>query len=248
MKCRLDKLVFNQGKFSSRTRAIEVIENAGVKVDGVIVQKPGRKFDESCTIEIIKKEIPWVSRGAFKLLKAIDYWKIGIKNKNAIDIGASTGGFTQVLLSKEINKVYCIDVGHGQLHDKIRANPKVINFEKTHIKKLNSLKIRDKISLIVVDVSFISLTNVIPHIADFIKESCEIILLIKPQFEAGPENINKHGLIKDKNLHFSLITKIKNCLELHQMEWNGYIESPIKGGDGNMEFLCYSRKNYRNKI
>ena len=248
MKSRLDKLVFNQGKFSSRTRAIEVIENAGVKVDGIIVQKPGKKFDESCTIEIIKEETPWVSRGALKLLQAIDYWKISIQNKNAIDIGASTGGFTQVLLSKEINKVYCIDVGHGQLHDKIRGNPKVINFEKTHVKKLKALKIKDQISLIVVDVSFISLINVIPHIADFIEDNCEIILLIKPQFEAGPENINKHGLVKDKNIHFSLITKIKNCLESYQMEWNGSIESPIKGRDGNMEFLCYSKKNSRNKI
>ena len=139
MKFRLDKLVLETGEFSSRTRAIESIENGGIKVDGKFILKPGKKIDEQSKIEIVLGESKWVSRGAHKLLHAIDYWKINVSNKKAIDIGASTGGFTQVLLEKNINKVYCIDVGHGQLKDQIRKDKRVINHEKTHVKKLSQL-------------------------------------------------------------------------------------------------------------
>ncbi len=246
MKYRLDKLVLDQGNFSSRTRAIEVIENKGVCVDGTIITKPGKKFDISCEIEILKEEIPWVSRGALKLLKAIDYWDIKILNKNAIDVGASTGGFTEVLLQKGIHKVYCIDVGHGQLNSKIQKNNRVVNFEKTHIKEINSLPIDLEISLIVADVSFISLLKVIPLIADFMPYNCELILLIKPQFEAGADKLNKHGIVKDKNIYGGIIENIKACIEKNQLTWVDFIESPIKGGDGNIEFLSYSKKIYHN--
>ena len=239
MKFRLDKLVLETGEFSSRTRAIESIENGGIKVDGKIILKPGKKIDEKSEIEIVLGESKWVSRGAHKLLHALDYWKINVSNKKAIDIGASTGGFTQVLLEKNINKVYCIDVGHGQLKDQIKKDKRVINHEKTHVKKLSQLKIANDTSLIVIDVSFISLKKVIPFIKH-IKKS-EVIFLIKPQFEVGPENINKHGIVKDESLYEKVIMEIRHLIINNNYTWEGVIESPIKGTNGNKEFLAYAK-------
>lgn len=239
MKFRLDKLVLETGAFSSRTRAIESIENGGVKVDGKFILKPGKKIDKESKIEIVLGESRWVSRGAHKLIHALDYWKINVSDKKAIDIGASTGGFTQVLLERKINKVYCIDVGQDQLKSQIKNDPRVINYEKTHVKKISQLNIANDTSIIVIDVSFISLKKVIPFIKH-IKKS-EVIFLIKPQFEVGPENINKHGIVKDQSLYKKVIMEIKHLIINNNYSWEGVIESPIKGANGNIEFLAYAK-------
>ncbi len=239
MKFRLDKLVLETGAFSSRTRAIESIENGGVKVDGKFILKPGKKIDKESKIEIVLGESKWVSRGAHKLIHALDYWNINVSDKKAIDIGASTGGFTQVLLERKINKVYCIDVGQDQLKSQIKNDPRVINYEKTHVKKISQLNIDNDTSIIVIDVSFISLKKVIPFIKH-IKKS-EVIFLIKPQFEVGPENINKHGVVKDQSLYKKVIMEIKHLIINNNYSWEGVIESPIKGANGNIEFLAYAK-------
>ncbi|MAO32855.1 MAG: TlyA family rRNA (cytidine-2'-O)-methyltransferase [Crocinitomicaceae bacterium] len=239
MKFRLDKLVLETGAFSSRTRAIESIENGGVKVDGKFILKPGKKIDKESKIEIVLGESRWVSRGAHKLIHALDYWNINVSDKKAIDIGASTGGFTQVLLERKINKVYCIDVGQDQLKSQIKNDPRVINYEKTHVKKISQLNIDNDTSIIVIDVSFISLKKVIPFIKH-IKKS-EVIFLIKPQFEVGPENINKHGVVKDQSLYKKVIMEIKHLIINNNYSWEGVIESPIKGANGNIEFLAYAK-------
>ena len=239
MKFRLDKLVLETGAFSSRTRAIESIENGGVKVDGKFILKPGKKIDKESKIEIVLGESRWVSRGAHKLIHALDYWNINVSDKKAIDIGASTGGFTQVLLERKINKVYCIDVGQDQLKSQIKNDPRVINYEKTHVKKISQLNIANDTSIIVIDVSFISLKKVIPFIKH-IKKS-EVIFLIKPQFEVGPENINKHGVVKDQSLYKKVIMEIKHLIINNNYSWEGVIESPIKGANGNIEFLAYAK-------
>ncbi len=239
MKFRLDKLVLETGAFSSRTRAIESIENGGVKVDGKFILKPGKKIHEESKIEIVFGESRWVSRGAHKLIHALDYWNINVSDKKAIDIGASTGGFTQVLLERKINKVYCIDVGKDQLNCQIKNDPRVINYEKTHVKKISQLNITNDTSIIVIDVSFISLKKVIPFI-NHIKKS-EVIFLIKPQFEVGPENINKHGVVKDQSLYEKVINEIKHLIINNNYSWEGVIKSPIKGANGNIEFLAYAK-------
>jgi 23S rRNA (cytidine1920-2'-O)/16S rRNA (cytidine1409-2'-O)-methyltransferase len=239
---RLDKLLVDRKLVTSRVRAEQIIEEFGVLVEGKLITKTGKKFDDNVEIQLISEEIPWVSKGALKLLAALEHWDIQLNDKVFIDLGASTGGFTEVLISKKAKKVYCVDVGTNQLHSKLRDLPQIINLEKTHVRELTNKLIPELVDGLVVDVSFISLDKVIPFVHPFLKEDATVILLIKPQFEVGKGNLNKHGIVTDTKLYPETIERIKSMCALNQMAFIDFIESPILGGDGNREFLGYFRK------
>lgn len=239
---RLDKILIQRGLISSRVRAEMIIRETGVKVNGKLITKTGKKFPIDCEIEMIEEEIPWVSRGALKLLAAIDHWLPTVKGNQFIDIGASTGGFTEVLLHKGAEKVYCVDVGKDQLHFKIKEDPRVENLEKTHVRELSTRLIPSEVDGCVIDVAFISLDKIFPFIHTFIKKDGFVIALVKPQFEVGKENIGKGGIVKNKNLYPIIIEKLKLAASLNNLEYIDHIDSPILGGDGNQEFLMYLKK------
>jgi 23S rRNA (cytidine1920-2'-O)/16S rRNA (cytidine1409-2'-O)-methyltransferase len=239
---RIDKILVSNGFFTSRAKAEEAIINKIVKVNDTIIDKPGKKIDPSSAIEITRLEKQYVSRGAIKLKHALSSFKIDVNNLILMDLGASTGGFTEVLLENECNKVFCVDVGTGQLNDVILKNNKIVNLEKTHIKDLKTHTIGVLLDGIVIDLSFISLLKVIKLLPKFLKHDGFIIALIKPQFEVGKNNLSKKGIVKDQNLYPQVISAIQKNAEEFGFNWIDLCESPIKGGDGNKEFLCYLRK------
>lgn len=239
---RLDKLLVQRNLVSTRVRAEKMITEVGVKVDGKLITKTGKKFPIDCNIEMVAEEIPWVSRGALKLLEAVNEWNPTIENQTFMDIGASTGGFTEVLLSKGAKKVFCVDVGTNQLHSKIAENERVINLDKTHVRELTSKLIPELVDGCVIDVSFISLEKIFPFIHQFIKPEGFVIALIKPQFEVGKENVGKGGIVKDKKLYPGVIERIKQVATANQLNYKAHIPSPILGGDGNQEFLMLLQK------
>lgn len=242
MEERLDKILLQRKLVSSRVRAEQIIREVGVRVDGKLINKTGKKFPIDCKIEMIQEEIPWVSRGALKLIEAINKWQPSIAGGTFMDIGASTGGFTEVLLQNGANKVFCVDVGKDQLHQKIKADERVINLEKTHVRELTLKTIPDPIDGCVIDVSFISLEKIFPFIHSFLKPNAFVIALVKPQFEVGKENIAKGGIVKNKSLYPEVIERIKLSAKVNNMEYQDHIVSPILGGDGNQEFLMLLKK------
>ena len=242
MEERIDKILLERGLVSTRVRAEEIVKKFGVKVNGKLFSKPGKKVPTDAVIELMAEEIPWVSRAAFKLIAALDHWKIEVKEQTFMDLGASTGGFTEVLLSRDLKRSYCVDVGQKQLHERIKNDPKVVNLEKTHARDLTEKLIPEPLDGLVVDVSFISLEKVLPFTISFLKPNANVILLIKPQFELGPGALNKAGVVKDPSQYPALLENIKTMALRNQLEWIAYIDSPILGGDGNAEFLGYFKK------
>jgi len=240
---RLDKIILQRGLVSSRVRCEKIIQESGVLVNGKLVNKPGKKFPSDVKIELLSEEIPWVSRGALKLEKAREYWNIDFNGKTVLDIGASTGGFTEVALVNGAEKVFCVDVGSNQLHDKIKSNPKVVNLERTHVRELTNKLIPELIDIVVIDVSFISLEKIFPFIHGFIKPDGKVIALVKPQFEVGKENVGKGGIVKNKSLYPIVIEGIIEVGKDNYLQKTDHIESPILGGDGNMEFLMLFTKS-----
>ncbi len=239
---RLDKLLVQRDLVSTRTRAEQLIREVGVLVNGKLITKTGRKYDIDCTIELVKEEIPWVSRGALKLIKAIEHWSPKIENGIWMDVGASTGGFTEVLLHHNVLKIYAIDVGSKQMHERIKNDNRVLNLEKTHVRELNFNVITDHLDGCVIDVSFISLDKVFPFIHPYLKSGSTVIALVKPQFEVGKEHIAKGGIVRNKKIYPEVIEKIIKHALLSNLTYQEHIESPILGGDGNQEFLMLLQK------
>ena len=239
---RIDKIIMERKLVSSRVRAEELISKFGVLVNGKLISKPGKKVPIDAEIELISEEIPWVSKGALKLVAALDEWKFDCTEKVYIDLGASTGGFTEVLLSKGAKKVFGVDVGSKQLHERIKADERVVNLEKTHARDLTEKQITEEVDGLVVDVSFISLEKVIPFVIRFLKPNADVVLLIKPQFELGRAFLSKGGIVKDVRQYPILLENIKEMCSRNQLEWKAYIDSPILGGDGNKEFLGYFKR------
>ncbi len=242
MEERIDKLLIQRGLVSSRVRAEQIIRETGVKVNGKLINKTGRKVPVDSTIELIAEELPWVSRGALKLIEALDHWSPEIKEGVFMDIGASTGGFSEVLLSHGANKIYCVDVGKDQLHSKLLSDPRIINLERTHVRDLTHKIIPEQCDGCVIDVSFISLEKVLPFLHPYLKENAFVIALVKPQFEVGKENLAKGGIVKNKELYPITIEKIKQVSTVNQLDYVDHIPSPILGGDGNMEFLMLLKR------
>ena len=241
MKDRIDNILVEKGYFSSRQKAKYAIEEKCVYVNGILVEKSGKVFEEDCKIEVRGETLPFVSRGGLKLDKAIKQFKISLQNKKCIDIGASTGGFTDCMLQNEAKTVYAIDVGHNQLAKELVNDKRVVNLEGINIKDIEVEEF-EKVDFISTDVSFISLTNVLDKAYKLLKDNGEMVILIKPQFEAGKEFINKNGVVKDKKVHLRVIEKVllfANSLgfKIEQIDY-----SPIKGPAGNIEYIVYMKK------
>lgn len=239
---RLDKIIMQRGLITTRVRCEKMIQEVGVLVNGKLINKPGKKFPIDVKIELIEDEIPWVSRGALKLIRAKDAWNIDFTGKTVLDIGASTGGFSEVALHHGANKVFCVDVGSDQLHERLKSDERAINLEKTHVRELTNNLITEPIDICVIDVSFISLSKIFPFIHAFLKPQAQLIVLVKPQFEVGKENIGKGGIVKNKSLYPKMIEDIKSEASKSNLNYLKHIESPILGGDGNMEFLMLLEK------
>lgn len=242
MEERLDKVLVDRGLVTSRTRGEELIKNGDVLVNGVTVEKPGKKIPLDAKIILLNEELTWVSRGALKLLKAIEHFDVFCEGKTFLDIGASTGGFTEVLLSKGAEKVFCVDVGHDQLHERIRTNPKIVNIEKTHIRSLTTEHVPVLADGIVIDASFISLEKVIPFAQAFLAENGVLIALIKPQFELERKALNKHGVVRSSSHYPKVVEAVKRVCFDSNLDVKDIIDSPIVGGDGNKEFLLFATK------
>jgi 23S rRNA (cytidine1920-2'-O)/16S rRNA (cytidine1409-2'-O)-methyltransferase len=238
-KERLDKLMVEKGLVPSREKAQALIMIGGVKVNGQVMRKPGQKIREDALIEILQPPCPYVSRGGVKLEGAIKGFGINVEGKVCLDVGASTGGFTDCLLQHGAKRVYAVDVGWGQLHWKLRNDPRVICLEKRNIRYLPKEEIPEEVDLVTIDTSFISLKLVIPAVLKFLKEKAEILALIKPQFEVGKGEVGKRGVVRDSEKHKRVIEEIRifsQNLGLHPV---GVIESPILGPKGNKEFFIY---------
>ena len=240
-KTRLDKLLFEKGLVESREKAKAVILQGNVLVNAIVVDKAGALVRSDVTVTV-KDRMPYVSRGGLKLEHAIKHFSVDVKGKIAMDVGASTGGFTDCLLKHDAAKVYAIDVGYGQFSWILRTDEKVVLLEKTNIRHLDNDLVFDRIEIATIDVSFISLLKVIPKVLEFLKPSGEIIALIKPQFEAGRKDVGKGGVIRDEKKRLEIVERIKSETEKLGLFVLGVTKSPIKGPKGNEEFLIYLKK------
>jgi len=239
VKQRLDQLLVARGLCGSREKAQRSIMAGEVTVDDRIVDKPGTKIPEDAAISV-KTPRRFVSRGGLKLEAALAAFAIDPAGRTCLDIGASTGGFTDCLLQHGAEKVWAIDVGHSQLDWKIRNDPRVIVREKLNARHVTRADIPDVIDLCVIDVSFISLTLILPPAIELLSASGVIIVLIKPQFELRPEDIGTGGVVRDPALHARAVEKIRDFTAMStRLQWHGVIESPILGGEGNREFLAW---------
>ena len=238
-KIRLDQLLLNNKLAESREKAQRLIRAGYVKVNDRIITKPGSTLPHDVSIELKKKE-QYVSRGGYKLEKALKTFDINLNNLIALDIGSSTGGFTDCILQNGAKSVFAVDCGSNQLHYNLRQDPRVVVMEQTNARYLNSNLIPVTIDFCSIDTSFISLTKILPPLKNIIKPGGIIVSLIKPQFEAGKEHVEKGGVVRDKNVHHAVIEKIKNFgVGTLGLRWMDYCNSPLKGPAGNIEFLAY---------
>jgi 23S rRNA (cytidine1920-2'-O)/16S rRNA (cytidine1409-2'-O)-methyltransferase len=238
-KDRADKIIQDLGLVETRSQAKMLIEKGDVTCNGKVISKPGQKVSRDDSFEIAGGKT-YVSRGAYKLLKALDEFHVNLKDKTIADVGASTGGFTQVCLELGACKVYCIDVGTDQLHEKVKSDSRVINLEKTNIK---DVKLPESVDICVVDLSFISTVSIVSYIKDLLGETGQIIALIKPQFEAGKERLGKGGLIKSDSLREEILNESLEGFKERGLTVKKVIDSPIEGKDGNKEYLALLIKN-----
>ncbi len=243
MKKRLDVLVFEKGLAGSREKAKVLIMEGLVYVDNQKSDKPGMSYSEDCDIEVRDNRPRYVSRGGLKIEKAIRCFDINLSGLNSMDVGASTGGFTDCMLQNGCEKVYAIDVGYGQLDWKLRNNPKVVNLERTNVRYLDKSLINDKIDFFSVDVSFISLCLVLPVIREVIAPNALGVCLVKPQFEAGREKVGKKGVVREKSVHIEVLEKICGFCAQNGFLVLGLDYSPIKGPEGNIEYLLFVKKS-----
>lgn len=243
MKSRLDKILVEKGLAPSRERAQALIMEGKVFVNGMPSPKAGAMVAEDAAIELKGEDIPYVSRGGLKLEAAVTHFNISLKDKTAMDVGSSTGGFTDCMLQNGAKKVYCIDVGYGQLAWKLRQDQRIVLIERTNIRYLERNKIPDEIDIAAIDVSFISLTKVVPAVLEFLKKDGEIIALIKPQFEVGKGEVGKGGIVKDEAKRLKTVEYVRESLESLGLETIGVMQSPIAGQKGNIEFLICMKKH-----
>ncbi|ATU92473.1 TlyA family RNA methyltransferase [Phyllobacterium zundukense] len=242
---RLDQLLVERGMFASRSRARDAIVRGTVQIDGAVVTKPGATIPETAGISVDDPASPYVSRAALKLIAGLDHFAIEVKGHTALDIGASTGGFTQVLLERGVDHVIAVDVGHGQLHDSLRTDSRVSNLETLNARELKRDHLDGKrVGLVVSDVSFISLRLALPPALDLAEPGSHCVLLVKPQFEAGREAIGKGGILRDPKDGERVANDLRNWLDgLPGWKALGLCPSPIEGGDGNREFLLAGLKS-----
>lgn len=242
-KIRLDNAVFNGGFAESREKAKALIMSGIVYVNNQKSDKPGAFVKPDDLIEVRGQTPKYVSRGGLKLEKAVNSFPILLENAVCADIGASTGGFTDCMLQNGAAKVYAIDVGYGQLAWKLRTDNRVINLERTNFRYVTEEQIPDRLDFASVDVSFISLSHILPVMRNLLKDNGHSVCLIKPQFEAGRENVGKKGVVRERSVHIAVINKIIDLLDENKFSLLGLDFSPVKGPEGNIEYLCYIEKN-----
>ncbi len=242
-KLRIDCYLVENGLAESREKAKAYIMSGIVYVNNQKVDKAGTTVKPDDTIEVRGTTLKYVSRGGLKLEKAINCFGINLSDKICADIGASTGGFTDCMLQNGAQKVYAIDVGYGQLAWKLRCDERVINLERTNFRYVTNEQIPDMLDFASVDVSFISLSHILPVLTGLLKQNAYAVCLIKPQFEAGKENVGKKGVVRDKEVHIAVNEKIKNIILENGFSLVNLSFSPIKGPEGNIEYLAYIQKN-----
>ncbi len=248
-KERLDVLLFSKGLFESREKARGAITAGMVFVNGERSDKPGASYDPDCKIEIRGNPIPYVSRGGLKLEKAIQIFNINLEGCTCVDVGASTGGFTDVMLKNGAEKVYAVDVGYGQLAWELRNDPRVICMERTNFRYVTPEQIKDPLDFGSADVSFISLKLILPPLKALLKPGGRVVCLIKPQFEAGREKVGKKGVVRDPKVHEEVVDTIINMATGNGFSIEGLSFSPITGPEGNIEYLLYLVKgSAENKV
>ena len=243
MKKRLDILVTERGLAESREKAKTLIMAGQVYVDGQKADKPGDTFSEDAAVEVRGKGLPYVSRGGLKLEKAMREFGLQLQGRTCMDIGASTGGFTDCMLQNGAQRVYSVDVGYGQLAWSLRTDPRVVNLERTKARYLTREQVPEEIGFFSVDVSFISLTLILPAVRPLLAEHGQAVCLIKPQFEAGREKVGKKGVVRDKAVHEEVIEKIRSFALENGFSVLGLTFSPVKGPEGNIEYLIYLERS-----
>lgn len=240
MKKRLDLIVFERGLAESRQKAASLVLAGLVMVDGLPVSKAGAQVDEDAGVSLKEQGHGYVGRGALKLEGAASHFGVSFEGKTVMDVGASTGGFTDYMLRHGAKKVYCVDVGYGQLHISLRNDPRVVVFEKTNIRHLERDRIPEDMDMAVIDVSFISLKLVLPRVAGFLKPGGEVLALVKPQFEAGRKDVGKGGVVKDQAVRQAAIDSIAAFSAEAGFEVTGSVQSPVEGlKKGNIEYFLY---------
>ena len=237
IKKRLDVLLVEQGYVDSRTKAQAIIMSGMVYVDGQKVDKAGMSFEENVVLEVRGASCPYVSRGGLKLEKALRDFGVNPEGYVCSDSGASTGGFTDCLLQQGASKVFAIDVGYGQLDWKIRSDPRVVVMERTNVRYVTPEQLGEPLDLSVVDVSFISLKIVLPVIKTFLKPTGQVLCLIKPQFEAGKDKVGKKGVVREPKTHIEVLDSFVELARSLNFNILGLTFSPVKGPEGNIEFL-----------
>ncbi|MBE6824108.1 MAG: TlyA family RNA methyltransferase [Ruminococcaceae bacterium] len=243
MKKRLDVLVFEKGFAESREKAKAIIMAGQVYVNNQKADKCGVSYDENLPLEVRGETQKYVSRGGYKLEKAIESFPITLTDKVTMDIGASTGGFTDCMLQNGAKKVYSVDVGYGQLAWKLRNDERVINLERTNMRYVTDEQVPDRIDFFSVDVSFISLKLILPVARELLSEKGEAVCLIKPQFEAGKDKVGKNGVVRDKTVHIDVVEMIVDFCLNNGFSVCGLDFSPIKGPQGNIEYLIHIKKS-----
>lgn len=241
-KERLDKLLVDRGLVQSRERARALIMAGQVVVNDHLADKAGAQISVAAEIRLKGEDIPYVSRGGLKLARALDEFSIDVTGRVAIDVGASTGGFTDCLLQRGARKVFAVDVGYGQLAWKLRQDPRVLNLEKTNIRYLEPATLPELPDLAVIDASFISLDKVLPPTLRLVQAGGIIVALIKPQFEVGKGEVGKGGVVRDEGKHEEVVANVVALAESLGLAVRGVTESPILGPKGNREFLIYLSK------
>jgi 23S rRNA (cytidine1920-2'-O)/16S rRNA (cytidine1409-2'-O)-methyltransferase len=234
-RMRIDRLLVERGIFESRTKARAAVAAGRVSADAVAVRKPSEEIDVDAVLRA-EAEHPWVSRGGIKLAAALDHFQFEPRGRVCLDVGASTGGFSEVLIARGARRVYAVDVGRGQLHASLRTRPEITSFEQMDIRRLEQSRLRERPDFACVDVSFISLKLILPAALALLQLPACLLALIKPQFEAGP-GAAKKGIVRDCNIHDAVCADIDGLLKALEWKVVGIMPSPIAGGDGNREFF-----------
>ena len=247
-KARLDTFLVDKGLYESRARAQAAIMAGQIMINEQKIDKPGTQIATDSTIRILGNKLPYVSRGGLKLEKALKVFPLSLQGKIVADLGASTGGFTACALQNGATKVYAVDVGYGQLAWSLRNDPRVINMERTNVRFMEADTLADKIDVATIDVAFISLDKILPAAKKLLAEDGSVLALVKPQFEAGKENVGKKGVVRDAKIHAEVIRKILLIARSEGLIPAGLDYSPIKGPEGNIEFLLYLTLQGEDKV
>lgn len=234
---RLDVFLYEQGFFESRESAKRNIMAGNVLINGQIVDKAGTQVKKDDAVTVKEKDCPFVSRGGLKLEKAIKTFQLDLKDAVTMDVGASTGGFTDCMLQNGARKVYAVDVGYGQLDWRMRNDPRVVSMERTNFRYLEKGQIGEWVDFLVMDVSFISVTKLISSMSRFLKPSGLAVILVKPQFEAGKDRVGKNGIVRDPRIHIEVLDATMNAFQKNGWTIKGLDFSPIQGAKGNIEYL-----------